>query len=103
MNTWHRRWNRLDITIMFFQWALDIAAALLGTVYTQEISVPKGVPINGSYMGALRPQIHFSPPRKFMNDPNGMFRDAKGIWHLYYQCELAIAVITLFPYMPTKC
>jgi sucrose-6-phosphate hydrolase SacC (GH32 family) len=22
-----------------------------------------------------------------MNDPNGMFVDEEGIWHLYYQCE----------------
>lgn len=23
----------------------------------------------------------------FMNDPNGMFKDSNGTWHLYYQCE----------------
>jgi beta-fructofuranosidase len=40
------------------------------------------------YDGPLRPQIHFSPPQKFMNDPNGCFLDANGTWHLYYQCEL---------------
>lgn len=22
-----------------------------------------------------------------MNDPNGMFVDSDGVWHLYYQCE----------------
>lgn len=22
-----------------------------------------------------------------MNDPNGMFVDDNGTWHLYYQCE----------------
>jgi len=22
-----------------------------------------------------------------MNDPNGMFVDEEGTWHLYYQCE----------------
>lgn len=48
-------------------------------------AVPKGVPIAGNYTGALRPQIHFSPPQHFMNDPNGMFLDANGTWHLYYQ------------------
>lgn len=42
---------------------------------------------NGNYSGALRPQIHYSPPKGFMNDPNGLHRDAKGLWHLYYQCE----------------
>ncbi|KAH0550976.1 hypothetical protein GP486_007659 [Trichoglossum hirsutum] len=54
-------------------------------VLTDDTSVPKGVPISGSYTGTLRPQVHFSPPREFMNDPNGMFKDAKGVWHLYYQ------------------
>lgn len=24
----------------------------------------------------------------FMNDPNGLFKDSKGVWHLYYQCKL---------------
>lgn len=48
-------------------------------------AVPTGVPVAGNYSGALRPQIHFSPPQFFMNDPNGMFVDANGTWHLYYQ------------------
>jgi len=30
--------------------------------------------------------LHFSPPRNFMNDPNGMFMDSDGTYHLYYQC-----------------
>lgn len=50
--------------------------------------VPTGTPVPGNYTGKLRPQIHFSPPQGFMNDPNGMFVDAQGIWHLYYQCKL---------------
>ncbi|GKU06166.1 beta-fructofuranosidase [Fusarium langsethiae] len=49
------------------------------------ITVPTGTPIAGEYNGTYRPQIHFSPPQHFMNDPNGMFRDADGLWHLYYQ------------------
>ncbi|ROV93877.1 hypothetical protein VPNG_09533 [Cytospora leucostoma] len=48
-------------------------------------SVPTGIPISGNYTGNLRPQIHFSPPQHFLNDPNGMFIDANGTWHLYYQ------------------
>ncbi|KAG6182015.1 hypothetical protein E4U36_003620 [Claviceps purpurea] len=43
------------------------------------------VTVVGDYTGALRPQIHYSPPKGFMNDPNGMFRDADGLWHYYYQ------------------
>lgn len=41
---------------------------------------------SASYDGRLRPQVHYSPPHGFMNDPNGMFRDANGTYHLYYQC-----------------
>lgn len=40
------------------------------------------------YSGPLRPQVQFSPPKGFMNDPNGMFYDAKrSIYHYYYQCR----------------
>lgn len=48
-------------------------------------NVPTGVPIVGDYGGQYRPQVHYSPPQHFMNDPNGMFKDEDGIWHLYYQ------------------
>ncbi|KAI0533335.1 glycosyl hydrolase [Xylaria digitata] len=48
-------------------------------------AVPTHTPVAGNYTGALRPQVHFSPPQGFMNDPNGMFVDANGTWHLYYQ------------------
>ncbi len=50
-----------------------------------ESGVPTGTPIAGTYDGALRPQIHFSPPKNFMNDPNGLVLDANGTYHLYYQ------------------
>ncbi|KAK7430867.1 Invertase [Neonectria magnoliae] len=49
------------------------------------VDIPTGTPIIGDYDGAYRPQVHFSPPQHFMNDPNGMFRDSNGTWHLYYQ------------------
>ncbi|GFF32742.1 invertase [Aspergillus udagawae] len=39
-----------------------------------------------NYSGPLRPQVHFSPPSQFMNDPNGLFYDHKReIYHMYYQ------------------
>ncbi|WWC58194.1 uncharacterized protein I303_100730 [Kwoniella dejecticola CBS 10117] len=47
--------------------------------------VPTGVPIQGDYTGPLRPRVHYSPPKGFMNDPNGLFKDNNGTWHLYYQ------------------
>ena len=46
---------------------------------------PTGTPVAGDYNGRYRPQVHFSPPKHFMNDPNGMFKDANDTWHLYYQ------------------
>lgn len=61
------------------------------STYT-ETGVPTGTPIPGNYTGSLRPQVHYSPPRDFMNDPNGMFVDANGTWHLYYQCLFLAAL-----------
>ncbi|KAJ8123796.1 hypothetical protein ONZ43_g333 [Nemania bipapillata] len=68
-----------------------VSAALLAVSTTAQTTtyvnpaVPTGTPVPGKYNGALRPQVHFSPPKGFMNDPNGMFKDAHGTWHLYYQ------------------
>ena len=69
-------------------------ALLASNAYSQtsaalyvEPNVPTGTPVPGNYTGSYRPQIHFSPPQHFMNDPNGMFVDPDGVWHLYYQCE----------------
>lgn len=36
------------------------------------------------YREKNRPQIHFTPERNWINDPNGMVY-ADGVWHLYYQ------------------
>jgi len=55
------------------------------STYSQS-NVPTGTPVSGNYDGPLRPQVHYSPPNGFMNDPNGMFVDENGTWHLYYQC-----------------
>jgi len=70
---------------------LTAAAALLLSSASAQTStyfapgVPTDAPIPGNYTGAYRPRVHFSPPQDFMNDPNGMFVDANGTWHLYYQ------------------
>ncbi|KAB8360656.1 hypothetical protein FH972_024394 [Carpinus fangiana] len=64
--------------------ALAVALPLINAQATPE-QVASGNPIPGNYTGPLRPQVHFSPPAGFMNDPNGMFQDANGTWHLYYQ------------------
>jgi beta-fructofuranosidase len=62
------------------------STATPATATYSQSNVPTGVPIEGNYNGALRPQVHFSPPKGFMNDPNGMFVDENGTYHLYYQC-----------------
>ncbi|PPQ98570.1 hypothetical protein CVT26_013753 [Gymnopilus dilepis] len=62
-----------------------LSAFATGSGRRSASGVPQDEPIPGNYSGPLRPQIHFSPPIDFMNDPNGCFLDADGTWHLYYQ------------------
>ena len=40
--------------------------------------------IVASYKEQFRPQFHFSPQEKWMNDPNGLVYH-KGVYHLFYQ------------------
>jgi beta-fructofuranosidase len=65
--------------------AAGVSAQTQASTYIQP-TVPTGTPVPGDYTGPLRPQMHYSPPSMFMNDPNGMFVDVDGVWHLYYQC-----------------
>ncbi|KAK7968080.1 uncharacterized protein PG986_002357 [Apiospora aurea] len=75
---------------MLFPSLLLSAAAFAGAAAAQGVStyvnpaVPTGTPIPANYTGPLRPQVHYSPPTGFMNDPNGMFY-LNGVFHLYYQ------------------
>ncbi|RFU35474.1 hypothetical protein B7463_g917, partial [Scytalidium lignicola] len=50
---------------------------------TSAITTPRAD--DASYDLPWRPQVHFTPPQDFMNDPNGLFRDEDGLWHMYYQ------------------
>ena len=49
----------------------------------QEVSTD-GYPTG--YDTILRPQIHFSVYRHWLNDPNGLYIDRDHVWHMYYQC-----------------
>ena len=40
-------------------------------------------PSVGSYDEKYRPQIHFTPAKNWMNDPNGMVY-VDGVYHLFY-------------------
>ncbi|KRX10077.1 Glycosyl hydrolase, five-bladed beta-propellor domain [Pseudocohnilembus persalinus] len=37
------------------------------------------------YSEQYRPQYHYSPPNNWINDPNGLFQDIEGTYHLFYQ------------------
>ena len=65
---------------VFTLWVSILSAVDAQTTSTEyvEPTVPTGLPIPGNYTGPLRPQIHFSPPANFMNDPNCMFLDTNG-------------------------
>lgn len=41
-------------------------------------------PVSGLYHELYRPQIHYTPARNWVNDPNGMVY-VNGVWHLFYQ------------------
>jgi fructan beta-fructosidase len=41
--------------------------------------------IKASFDEKYRPQYHFSPLKNWINDPNGLFKDVKGTYHMFYQ------------------
>lgn len=64
------------ITLVLF--SLFLAAC---AVNNQQIAQPAAEP---SYNEQYRPQVHFSPPSMWMNDPNGLVY-YEGEYHLFYQ------------------
>jgi beta-fructofuranosidase len=82
---------------MFLALILTIAGVAVATLASSptaivkqrqfDSGIPTDTPIPGNYSGPWRPQGHFSPPKNFMNDLNGLHVDSNGTWHLYYQCK----------------
>ncbi|TID25906.1 glycoside hydrolase family protein [Venturia nashicola] len=77
---------------------IPLVAVLLSTLYYYFIYYPNHDSPLPSFSDSnvdrnthLRPRIHFTPDRHWMNDPNGLFVDANNLWHLYYQCKLKFA------------
>ena len=50
----------------------------------EERPKPEEPTTQSGYDELFRPQIHFTPAKNWMNDPNGMVY-ADGTWHLFYQ------------------
>ena len=50
----------------------------------EPVDPPAPTPTPGSYTELYRPQIHFTPAKNWMNDPNGMVY-VDGVYHLFYQ------------------
>ena len=50
----------------------------------ENLNTTLGINKEVQYKEPYRPQFHFSPPEKWMNDPNGLVYN-NGIYHLFYQ------------------
>ena len=53
------------------------------TATYSESGVPTGVPIDGDYRGALRPQLHFSPPKGFL--VRRSYNERRQLTHAYLE------------------
>lgn len=68
----------------FFLWACMLfLVASCKNNNTQELPEMQE-PSLSAFPEKFRPQFHFSPPEKWMNDPNGLVYQ-QGVYHLFYQ------------------
>ncbi len=70
------------LKLMLFAFVLIVLAACKNEDKKQH--PVKGMKTSKNYKEAYRPQFHFSPLEKWMNDPNGLVYH-KGVYHLFYQ------------------
>lgn len=56
----------LFLVLIWLALAVEAQTTSPSPIVYSEKNVPTGKPIAGNYGGALRPQIHFSPPKYFM-------------------------------------
>ncbi len=82
-----------DLIIMIFNYlkiVLLLNAACILSISCQKKSITKQlntqttIKLMTDYKEQFRPQFHFSPQEKWMNDPNGLVY-YKGVYHLFYQ------------------
>jgi fructan beta-fructosidase len=79
------KWNKIFI-ISILEISLVLYSCKKETDTVISITDSETIAIDSSvaYKEPFRPQFHFSPEKKWMNDPNGMVF-YKGIYHLFYQ------------------
>lgn len=79
------QWNKIIVFSVFISslCSLDCQAQEKNGIL---ISSKETIPLDSTqyYKESYRPQFHFSPEKKWMNDPNGMLY-YKGTYHLFYQ------------------
>ncbi|WP_297763680.1 glycoside hydrolase family 32 protein [uncultured Muriicola sp.] len=70
----------MRITVILF----SISLVLVGACKEAPNLSKKATEKTLMYQEQFRPQYHFSPPEKWMNDPNGLLYN-QGVYHLFYQ------------------
>jgi fructan beta-fructosidase len=75
--------TKQDLTMIKILYPIMLVA-ILASCRSNEDVAEKSIYDSAFYKEIYRPQVHFSPKAKWMNDPNGMVY-YKGAYHLFYQ------------------